>query len=42
MAQPPYARRGNGTVKSCAYVCSRNSLAALNALYIVGLYYLDY
>ena len=36
MAQPPYSRRGNGAVKSCAYVCSRNSLAALNTLYIVS------
>lgn len=34
MAQPPYARHGTGAVKSCAYVCSRNSLAALNTLYI--------
>lgn len=36
MAQPPYARHGTGAVKSCAYVCSRNSLAALNTLYIVS------
>eukprot|EP00112_Aurelia_sp_Birch-Aquarium-sp1_P017543 Seg408.2 transcript_id=Seg408.2/GoldUCD/mRNA.D3Y31 product=Tetraspanin-31 protein_id=Seg408.2/GoldUCD/D3Y31 len=38
MPRPPYGRHGEGPVKSCAYVCSRNSLAALNAVYIfIGL-----
>lgn len=35
---PSYTRQGQAAVKSCAYVCSRNSLAALNAVYIfIGL-----
>lgn len=37
MPRPPYGRHGEGPVKSCAYVCSRNSLAALNAVYIVSI-----